>query len=126
TVDNRLIVPVGENIRVLIAGTDVMHSWFVPSFGVQMYAVPGRLNETWFNVEKPGIYYGQCNQLCGVNHAFMPIVVQAVSKDDFAKFIGAKEKAAANEAGPHDGVAAAGGGKTAIQLAAAAAPQAEH
>jgi cytochrome c oxidase subunit II len=99
-VDNRLIVPVGSNVRVLIAGSDVMHSWFVPSFGVQMYAVPGRLNETWFNVEKEGTYYGQCNQICGVNHAFMPIVVQAVSKDDFAKWIDAKEKAASNDAAP--------------------------
>jgi cytochrome c oxidase subunit II len=99
-VDNRLIVPVGANVRVLIAGSDVMHSWFVPSFGVQMYAVPGRLNETWFNVEKEGTYYGQCNQICGVNHAFMPIVVQAVSKDDFAKWIDAKEKAASNDAAP--------------------------
>jgi cytochrome c oxidase subunit 2 len=130
TVDNRLVVPVGENVRVLIAGTDVMHSWFVPSFGVQMYAVPGRLNESWFNVEEPGIYYGQCNQLCGVNHAFMPIVVQAVSKDEFAKFIGAKEKAAANDAVPSGGAAphgvAAAGGSAAVHLAAAAAPQAVH
>jgi cytochrome c oxidase subunit 2 len=99
-VDNPLIVPVGANVRVLIAGSDVMHSWFVPSFGVQMYAVVGRLNETWFNVEKEGTYYGQCNQICGVNHAFMPIVVQAVSKDNFAKWIADKQKAASNDAAP--------------------------
>jgi len=97
-VDNPLIVPVGANVRVLIAGSDVMHSWFVPSFGVQMYAVVGRLNETWFNVENEGTYYGQCNQICGINHAFMPIVVQAVSKDSFAKWIGDKQKAASNDA----------------------------
>jgi cytochrome c oxidase subunit 2 len=96
-VDNRLIVPVGENVRVLIAGSDVMHSWFVPSFGVQMYAVVGRLNETWFNVEHEGVYYGQCNQICGVNHAFMPIVVEAVSKDAFAKWIDDKKKQARND-----------------------------
>jgi cytochrome c oxidase subunit II len=96
-VDNRLIVPVGENVRVLIAGSDVMHSWFVPSFGVQMYAVVGRLNETWFNVEHEGVYYGQCNQICGVNHAFMPIVVEAVSKDAFAKWIDEKKKQARND-----------------------------
>ncbi len=96
-VDNRLVVPAGQNIRVLIAGTDVMHSWYVPSFGVQMYAVVGRLNETWFNAEKPGVYYGQCNQICGVNHAFMPIVVEAVSKEEFAKFIEDKKKSAALE-----------------------------
>jgi cytochrome c oxidase subunit 2 len=106
-VDNRLVVPIGENIRVQIAGSDVMHSWFVPSFGVQMYAVVGRLNESWFNIDQPGVYYGQCNQICGVNHAFMPIVVEAVSKEDFAKFIDAKKKAAANPAPASHLVAAA-------------------
>jgi cytochrome c oxidase subunit II len=107
-VDNPLIVPVGANVRVLIAGSDVMHSWFVPSFGVQMYAVVGRLNETWFNVEKEGTYYGQCNQICGINHAFMPIVVQAVSKDNFAKWIADKQKAASNDAAPGAPVKLAG------------------
>jgi len=96
-VDNRLVVPVGENVRVLIAGSDVMHSWFIPSFGVQMYAVVGRLNETWFNVEHEGVYYGQCNQICGVNHAFMPIVVEAVSKDAFAKWVDEKKKQARDD-----------------------------
>jgi cytochrome c oxidase subunit 2 len=96
-VDNRLLVPIGANVRVLIAGSDVMHSWFVPSFGVQMYAVVGRLNETWFNVEREGVYYGQCNQICGVNHAFMPIVVEAVSKDAFAKWIDEKKKQARDD-----------------------------
>ena len=69
-------------IRVLITGTDVIHSWFVPSFGVQEYAMPGRLNETWMQVEHAGTYYGECNQICGINHAFMPIKVVAVSKPD--------------------------------------------
>jgi cytochrome c oxidase subunit 2 len=100
-VDNRLVVPVGTNIRVLVAGTDVMHSFFIPSFGVQQYAVIGRLNETWFNVEKEGVYYGQCNQICGVNHAFMPIAVEAVSKDDFNKWVDDKKKAAANGGAVH-------------------------
>jgi cytochrome c oxidase subunit 2 len=86
-VDNQLVVPVGTNIRILIAGSDVMHSWFVPSLGVQSYAVIGRLNETWVNVEKEGVYYGQCNQICGVNHAFMPIAVHAVSKEEFARWV---------------------------------------
>jgi cytochrome c oxidase subunit 2 len=116
-VDNPLIVPVGANVRVLIAGSDVMHSWFVPSFGVQMYAVVGRLNETWFNVEKEGTYYGQCNQICGINHAFMPIVVQAVSKDNFAKWIGDKQKAASNDAAPAGNKTA---GAAAVRLAGAA------
>jgi cytochrome c oxidase subunit 2 len=92
-VDNPLVVPVGTNVRVQVAGSDVIHSWYVPSFGVQEYAVVGRLNESWFNVEHEGTYYGECNQICGVNHAFMPIKVVAVSKDDFKKWV-AKTKAA--------------------------------
>jgi cytochrome c oxidase subunit 2 len=86
-VDNQLVVPVDTNVRVLIAGSDVMHSWFVPALGVQTYAVIGRLNETWINVEKEGVYYGQCNQICGVNHAFMPIAVRAVSKQEFGRWV---------------------------------------
>jgi cytochrome c oxidase subunit II len=100
-VDNRLVVPTGKNIRILIAGTDVMHSWFVPSIGVQTYAVIGRLNESWMNVEREGVYYGQCNQICGVNHAFMPIAVEAVSPDKFERWVAdAKKKFAAKDAAP--------------------------
>jgi cytochrome c oxidase subunit II len=86
-VDNRVVVPVNTNIRVLITAADVIHSWAVPSFGVKKDAVPGRLNETWFRVNKPGTYYGQCSELCGIDHGFMPIVVQAVSKEDYAKWL---------------------------------------
>ncbi len=86
-VDNPLVVPVGTNIRVQVAGSDVIHSWYVPSFGFQEYAVIGRLNEAWFNVEHEGTYYGECNQICGVNHAFMPIEVKAVSQADFDKWL---------------------------------------
>jgi cytochrome c oxidase subunit 2 len=97
SVDNPLVIPVGTNIRVQVAGVDVIHSWFVPSFGFQEYAVVGRLNEAWINVEKPGTYYGECNQICGVNHAFMPIEVKVVSQADFDKWIvDAKTKFAAN------------------------------
>jgi cytochrome c oxidase subunit II len=92
-VDNPLVVPVGATIRVLVTGTDVIHSWFVPSFGVQEYAVIGRLNETWMQVEHEGTYYGECNQICGVNHAFMPIAVKAVAKPEFEKWlVDAKKK----------------------------------
>jgi cytochrome c oxidase subunit 2 len=91
-VDNPLVVPVGTNIRVQVTGTDVIHSWFVPSFGVQEYAIIGRLNEAWMNVNQPGTYYGECNQICGVNHAFMPIEVQVLSKDDFQKWLGDAKK----------------------------------
>ena len=98
SVDNPLVVPVGATVRVQVAGVaeGVIHSWFIPSFGVQEYAVPGRLNEAWFQVERPGTYYGECNQICGINHAFMPIEVKAVSKPDFDKWLGeAKKKFAA-------------------------------
>lgn len=92
-VDNPLVIPAKTNIRIQVAGTDVIHSWFVPSFGVQEYAVVGRLNEAWVNVDKPGTYYGECNQICGVNHAFMPIKVVVMDKDDFDKWV-AKAKTA--------------------------------
>jgi cytochrome c oxidase subunit II len=92
-VDNPLVVPEDTIIRVLITGTDVIHSWFVPSFGVQEYAIVGRLNESWMKIEHEGTYYGQCNQICGVNHAFMPIKVEALSKDAFQRWlVDAKKK----------------------------------
>ena len=110
-VDNPLVVPVGANVRVLVTGTDVIHSWFVPSFGVQEYAVIGRNNETWFRVEHEGTYYGECNQICGVNHSRMPIKVVALSKADFQKWLGdAKKKFAAaipSDRSPGDGAPAA-------------------
>jgi cytochrome c oxidase subunit 2 len=100
-VDNPLVVPVDTVIRVYITGTDVIHSWFVPSFGVQEYAIVGRLNESWMNVEHPGVYYGQCNQICGINHAYMPIVIKVVAQADFDKWLGdAKKKFAAAPAQP--------------------------
>jgi cytochrome c oxidase subunit 2 len=114
-VDNPLVVPADTTIRVQVTGTDVIHSWFVPSFGVQEYAIIGRLNEAWMKVLKPGTYFGECNQICGVNHAFMPIEVQVLSKADYAKWLGdAKKKFALNEpetappAAPEPRLAAAG------------------
>src|SRR6201987_4152097 len=86
-VDNPLVVPEDTIIRVQVTGTDVIHSWFVPSFGVQEYAIVGRLNESWMKIEHEGTYYGQCNQICGVNHAFMPIKVVAVAKDAFPRWV---------------------------------------
>jgi cytochrome c oxidase subunit 2 len=81
--DNALVLPVGTDIRLLVTATDVLHSWAMPAFGVKMDAVPGRINETWFNIEAPGMYYGQCSELCGDFHGFMPIMIDAVSKDEF-------------------------------------------
>jgi cytochrome c oxidase subunit 2 len=100
-VDNEVVLPVGENVRVQIAGNDVMHSWFVPSLAVQKYAVVGHLNELWVNIDREGTYYGECNQICGVNHAFMPIKIHAVSKEEFAKWVeGAKVKFAREDGTP--------------------------
>jgi cytochrome c oxidase subunit 2 len=109
-VDNPLVVPVGTAIRVQVAGTDVIHSWFMPSFGVQEYAVVGRLNESWFKIDHAGIFRGQCNQICGVNHAFMPIVVEAVGKDEFQRWlVDAKKKFAHDEQGGATALRVAGG-----------------
>jgi cytochrome c oxidase subunit 2 len=91
-VDNPVVVPVGTVVRVLVAGTDVIHSWFVPAVGVQEYAMPGRTNEAWLQIDRPGVYYGQCNQICGINHPFMPIEIHAVSQDDFAKWVDSAKK----------------------------------
>jgi cytochrome c oxidase subunit 2 len=87
TVDNELVVPVGKNIRVLTTSGDVIHSFFIPALGVQRYAIPGRTIETWFRADKPGVFYGECNQICGTNHSRMPIVVRAVSPEDFATWL---------------------------------------
>ncbi|NKC31424.1 cytochrome c oxidase subunit II [Roseomonas sp. BU-1] len=82
-VDNPLVIPVGANVRILTTGQDVIHSFFVPSLGVQRYSIPGRTLETWMRADRPGTFYGQCNQICGVNHWFMPIVVRAVPQAEF-------------------------------------------
>ncbi|MGE0714349.1 MAG: cytochrome c oxidase subunit II [Alphaproteobacteria bacterium] len=119
-VDNRLVLPVGTVVRVLINGNDVMHSWFVPSLGVQHYATPGRTNESWVRIDKEGVYYGQCNQICGVNHGFMPIAVEAVSKEAFARWVDdAKKKYAAIPDGSPTQTAAAPAEPT-VRLARAA------
>ncbi|HEY4136062.1 MAG TPA: cytochrome c oxidase subunit II [Alphaproteobacteria bacterium] len=98
-VDNQVVLPVNTNIRVLVTSEDVIHSWAVPAFGVKIDTVPGHLNETWMRIERPGTYYGQCSELCGVNHGFMPIAVKAVSKEDFEKWTEeAKKKFAAADA----------------------------
>lgn len=81
-----IVLPVDKNVRALITAGDVIHSFAVPSFGVKKDAVPGRLNETWFNIKKPGIYYGQCSEICGINHGFMPIEIRAVEEEDFNKW----------------------------------------
>jgi cytochrome c oxidase subunit 2 len=85
--DNRVVVPVDTNIRIQTTAADVIHSWAMPQFGIKVDAIPGRLNEMWFNVAQPGIYYGQCSELCGVNHGYMPIAIEAVSKEAFEAWV---------------------------------------
>ncbi|MCB9983829.1 MAG: cytochrome c oxidase subunit II [Rhodospirillales bacterium] len=100
--DNPVVLPIDTNIQLLITAgpQDVIHSWAVPSFGVKLDAVPGRLNETWVRIEKPGTYYGQCSELCGKDHAFMPIEIHAVTKEEFEQWlVTAKEEFAALDSG---------------------------
>ncbi len=85
--DNHVVVPVNKVVKVLITANDVLHAWAVPSFGVKRDAVPGRINETWFKAEKEGVYYGQCSELCGSRHAFMPITVRVVSEKQYNEWL---------------------------------------
>lgn len=98
SVDNEAVVPVNEVVAVQLTSSDVIHAFGIPSFGVRMDAIPGRLNQTWFKVEKEGVYYGQCFFICGKDHAYMPIVIRAVSRDKYNEWLAqAKQKFAANE-----------------------------
>jgi len=87
SVDHEVVVPVNKVVKVLITANDVLHAWALPAFGVKRDAVPGRINETWFRAEKEGTYYGQCSELCGIKHAFMPITVKVVSEEDYREWL---------------------------------------
>jgi cytochrome c oxidase subunit 2 len=91
-VDQPLVVPVGQKVRMVVTATDVIHAWMVPAFGVKQDAIPGFVRDTWFRAEKVGIYRGQCAELCGKNHAYMPIVVEVKSQEDFAMWAGERKK----------------------------------
>ena len=93
-VDNQLIVPIGKRIRILTNSVDVIHSFFIPSLGVQRYAIPGRTIEMWLTADKPGVYYGQCNQICGQDHSRMPIAVRAVTEEDYKAWLDKAKKSA--------------------------------
>jgi cytochrome c oxidase subunit 2 len=93
-VDEEMVVPVGTNIRIIGTAADSMHGWTVPGFGIKKTVIPGRLNEGWINVTKEGFYFGQCSQICGNNHSYMPIAVRAVSKPEFDKWVEQKKKSA--------------------------------
>jgi cytochrome c oxidase subunit II len=106
TVDHELVVPVNKVVKVLVTGADVIHSFAVPSFGIKIDAVPGRLNDTWFKATAEGTYHGQCSELCGKDHAFMPITVRVVNDAEFAKWIEAEKKNAGLPSEPSTAVAA--------------------
>ncbi len=108
TVDNEMVVPVNKVVHVLVTGADVIHSFTVPSFGIRIDAVPGRLNETWFKATKQGMFYGQCSELCGKDHSFMPIAVKVVDENDFNTWASAaKQKYADVDSVPPNTLAAA-------------------
>ena len=108
TVDNEMVVPVNKVVHVLVTGADVIHSFTVPSFGIRIDAVPGRMNETWFKATTTGMFYGQCSELCGKDHSFMPIAVRVVSESDFNAWVAqAKQKFSAENGVPPNTFAAA-------------------
>jgi cytochrome c oxidase subunit 2 len=107
-VDNEMVVPVNKVVRVQVTGADVIHAFALPAFGVKIDAIPGRLNETWFKATKTGMFYGQCSELCGKDHAFMPIAVRVVSDQEFSSWVEtAKKKFATNPANSYASVGAA-------------------
>ena len=110
--DTRVVVPVGKTVLMQITAADVIHAWTIPAFGVKADAVPGRLNQTWFRADEVGIYYGQCSELCGANHAYMPITVEVKSEEDYAAWLEEAKEEFAMERVP------AQGDKPAIELAA--------
>ena len=108
TADNEMVVPVNKVVHVLVTGADVIHSFTVPSFGIRIDAIPGRLNETWFKATIEGTYYGQCSELCGKDHSFMPIAVRVVKDNEFTSWVDdAKKKFAGVESVPPNSFAAA-------------------
>jgi cytochrome c oxidase subunit 2 len=106
-VDNEMVVPVNKVVHVLVTGADVIHSFAVPSFGIRMDAIPGRVNETWFKATTEGVFYGQCSELCGKDHSFMPIAVHVVNENDFNTWLSsAKQKYAIDNDAAHSALAA--------------------
>jgi cytochrome c oxidase subunit II len=97
SVDNEMVVPVNKVVQVLTTGGDVIHQWAVPAFGSRADAIPGRVNRTWFLVNEPGIYYGQCSALCGQGHSYMPIAVKAVSEGEYRQWLAGKQQSASAE-----------------------------
>ena len=112
-VDNPIVVPVNKVVRVQVIGSDVIHAFAVPSFGIKIDAIPGRLNETWFKATREGVYYGQCSELCGKDHAFMPIEVRVLNEQAYAAWLSdAKKKFAMDNSAPANAVASTNGAKS--------------
>ena len=104
-VDTPLYVPVDTTVRVLVTSNDVIHSFAVPAFGIKEDAIQGRVNDTWFNVDMPGVFYGQCSELCGINHAYMPVEIHAVSRAEFDQWVVAQSGTLAQAETPADATA---------------------
>lgn len=118
-VDNEVVVPVGKHVRLLVTGADVIHAFAMPSFGVKIDAIPGRMNETWFKADREGLFYGQCSELCGKDHAYMPIAIRVVSQEKFDTWLAA---AATNVGEANKAlVASVDGAKTSVDVAQNAA-----
>jgi cytochrome c oxidase subunit 2 len=106
--DTRVVVPVNKTVKIVVTADDVLHAWAIPAFGVKIDTIPGRTNEQWFRAEETGTYYGQCSELCGIYHAFMPIVVEVVTEAEFEAWLGrAKAVYASNKNGKPSRLAAA-------------------
>ncbi len=116
-VDNELVVPVNKTVRVLVTGADVIHAFAMPAFGVKIDAVPGRMNETWFKADKVGLYYGQCSELCGKDHAYMPVAIRVVTEEQYKTWLTA---AAGNIGAANKALMAATDGKKAVDVASSA------
>src|SRR5436190_23268170 len=106
-VDNEMVVPINKVVHVLVTGADVIHSFAVPSFGIRMDAIPGRINETWFKATTEGVFYGQCSELCGKDHAFMPIAVRVMNQNDFNTWLDSAKQKYAGAPAAHNAVASA-------------------
>jgi cytochrome c oxidase subunit 2 len=119
--DAPLYVPVDTTVRVLVTSNDVIHAFAVPAFGVKEDAIQGRVNETWFNVDREGVFYGQCSELCGINHAYMPIEIHAVSRAEFDQWVAAQGGAVASATTPAEGEPPAEGAAPAAEPASPAA-----
>lgn len=122
--DNRVVVPAGATVKILTTAADVIHSFAIPAFYVKMDAVPGRINETWFKVDRPGVYFGQCSELCGTKHAYMPIAIEVLPKAQFDAWVAAKQKENGIEPKVAEAAAEAAPAAAPVAADAAAAPAA--